>query len=393
MTPEPATTEMITNKLPEFLTTEPGRYETDQQLPKPSPAAPTPTEEDSSRTLSDVDQLELVKTLLNCPLQQPRPTLKISSFNEAILNLGRSHLISCLTAEDIEYAKKETVPSLRSKLARHFAKSPLVLTNLTLDLITEGMVLTTARRELTYMGVTDEMTNAKDVKTRLCNILKGMPDPSLNADHPKISFDKPEPAQEHEERHHKPDMPRPALEPSLPAEAAQPISTDSAAITTEEPTGDTSEATPKPALAPSFPAEAIQPTSTDPAASQPASPETTEQTQGETLEPEATPKSLPVPMTTVWIKQHSHSLASKKDQSELVDKLLAEPVAAHHTRAHSLSQAALAELVLSASETNLKKCVKAESFGTFKKGDKASMKKALIKSTKEKYPTDTTLKA
>ena len=92
MTPEPATTEMIINKLPEFLTTEPGRYETDQQLPEPSPAAHTPTEEDSSRTLSDVDQLELVKTLLNCPLQQPRPTLKISSFNEAILNLGRSHL-------------------------------------------------------------------------------------------------------------------------------------------------------------------------------------------------------------------------------------------------------------------------------------------------------------
>ena len=410
MTPEPATTEMIINKLPEFLTTEPGRYETDQQLPEPSPAAHTPTEEDSSRTLSDVDQLELVKTLLNCPLQQPRPTLKISSFNEAILNLGRSHLISCLTAEDIEHAKKETVPSLRSKLARHFAKSPLVLTNITLDFITEGMVLTTARRELTYMGVTDEMTDAKDVKTRLCNILKGMPDPSLNADHPKTSLDKPEPAQEHKERHHKPDMPpaitieeptgdtneatpKPALEPSLPAEAAQPISTDSAAIKTEEPTGDTSEATPKPALAPSFPAEAIQPTSTDPAASQSASPETTEQTQGETLEPGATPKSLPVPMTTVWIKQHPHSLASKKDQSELVDKLLAEPVAAHHTRAHSLSQAALAELVPSASETNLKKCVKAESLGTFKKGDKANMKKALIKSTKEKYPTDTTLKA
>ena len=186
---------------------------------------------------------------------------------------------------------------------------------------------------------------------------------------------------------------------------AEPEASQPASLETAEETDNpevTTEAMPKPALEPSLPAEAIKPTSADLAVSRPASPETDEEIQGETLEPkeptedtnEATPKSnTTMKPRTSSLEQDPNRVASEKDQIELVDKLFDESVAAHQTQPHLLSQAALAEMVLSASETNLKKCVKAESLGTFKKGDKSSMKKALIKNTKDKYPTNRTLEA
>ena len=373
--------ELTTNKLPELLITEPGKHETDQQPAESAAATPTL----KASTPADLDQLELVKTLMNHrPQQRPRHSLNASSFNEAILNLGRSHLVSCLSTEGIEHGKKDSVPSLRSKLAGHFAKSPFMLKNLTLDLITEGMVLTTARRELANMGVTEEITNAKDVKTRLCNILKGIPDPALSADQSNLAdengilnmrWDQLRPSQRVAvlKQYSPATVPEHAI--TLSPNRLKSLLLKSKTFISNFGSGGTITETDLDELRYAFhvdyPTELIG-TATS----------TESENVNETL-------SL-TDNTSPSIAADNTDLTTEDGSEISFDK--PEPVKEHEKRLHKLNPTDLLQMIGSMSKSNIKKCTQAEEIPLYGKSDKCAMRNALTKTLSAKYPNDTTLK-
>ena len=373
--------ELTTNKLPALLITEPGKHETDQQPAESAAATPTL----KASTPADLDQLELVKTLMNHrPQQRPRHSLNASSFNEAILNLGRSHLVSCLSTEGIEHGKKDSVPSLRSKLAGHFAKSPFMLKNLTLDLITEGMVLTTARRELANMGVTEEITDAKDVKTRLCNILKGIPDPALSADQSNLAdengilnmrWDQLRPSQRVAvlKQYSPATVPEHAI--TLSANRLKSLLLKSKTFISNFGSGGTITETDLDELRYAFhvdsPTELIG-TATS----------TESENVNETL-------SL-TDNTSPSIAADNTDLTTEDGSEISFDK--PEPVKEHEKRLHKLNPTDLLQMIGSMSKSNIKKCTQAEEIPLYGKSDKCAMRNALTKTLSAKYPNDTTLK-
>ena len=85
-----------------------------------------------------------------------------------------------------------------------------------------------------------------------------------------------------------------------------------------------------------------------------------------------------------------------KDPPKIVQQSSEPPLGAGTpppTRAHTISNGRLAEIIASLGATNLQTCVKAESLGPFKKENKSGMRKALTRSIMSKYPSDVTLKA
>ena len=154
-----------------------------------------PPEEDKAPP----DEIEISTSVMvkpnaiNEPNQQTRHSLRSLCFDETILNLGKSMLITCLETEKIDFNASETVPCMRSKLMKHYNEDPSNLQDPTLDIVVEGMKLTTTHWELTRMGDTADLSNLnnKEIKTRLSHLLKGLPNPTTTWDQTKMNNSDP----------------------------------------------------------------------------------------------------------------------------------------------------------------------------------------------------------